>query len=79
MSLSFFRGGQYMPYINVKVGGPLTADQRRRIAREFCETLEKVANKPKNVVYIVFDEVDRSMWAVGDELLTDKDARLKKK
>lgn len=64
-----------MPYIDVKVGGPLTEDQRRQIAKEFCDTLEKVAGKPRNVVYIVFDEVDRSKWAVGNDLLTDKDAK----
>lgn len=67
-----------MPYVNVKVGGPLTDDQRREISSGICDTLEKVAGKPRHVVYVVFDEVERSKWAVGDDLLTDKDAKKNK-
>ena len=58
-----------MPYINVKVAGTLTREQKEKIAAEFTETLEKIANKPKNVTYVVFDEVQRENWAVGDKLL----------
>jgi 4-oxalocrotonate tautomerase len=60
-----------MPYINVQVAGKLTKEQKKQIASEFCETLEKVANKPKKVTYVVFDEVDRDNWAVGDRLLSE--------
>ena len=58
-----------MPYINVKVAGSLTKEQREKIAGEFADTLEKVAKKPKNVTYIVFEEVPKENWAVGDKLL----------
>lgn len=58
-----------MPYINVKVAGSLTKEQREKIAKEFTETLEKVADKPKDHTYVVFDEVARENWAVGDKLL----------
>ena len=58
-----------MPYINVKVAGSLTKEQREKIAKEFTETLEKVADKPKGHTYVVFDEVARENWAVGDKLL----------
>lgn len=66
-----------MPYINVKVGGPLTREQRKTISKEFCETLARVAGKNIATIYTVFDEIDRDYWAVGDELLTDKDAKVK--
>ena len=58
-----------MPYINVKVAGSLTKEQKEKIAKEFTETLEKVADKPKAHTYVVFDEVARENWAVGDKLL----------
>ena len=58
-----------MPYINVKVAGKLTKEQKARIARGFSEILEKVAGKPKKATTIVFDEVKRENWAQGDELL----------
>lgn len=67
-----------MPYVNVKVGGPLTEDQRREIASEICDTLGKVAGKPRHAVYVVFDEIERARWAVGDDLLTDMDAKKNK-
>ena len=58
-----------MPYINIKVAGTLSKEQKDEIAKSFSETLEKVANKPKNVTYIVFDEVAKENWAVGDKFL----------
>ena len=62
-----------MPYINVKVGGSLTVEQKREIAKDMTESLSRVAGKPVASTYVVFDEVDRSNWAVGGELLSDKD------
>ena len=58
-----------MPYINLRVAGKLTRDQKTVIAREFAETLERVAAKPKDSTYLVIDEVDRENWAKGDRLL----------
>jgi 4-oxalocrotonate tautomerase len=58
-----------MPYINLKVAGKLTRQQKETIARQFAETLEKVAGKPKNATYLVIDEVERENWAQGDNLL----------
>jgi len=58
-----------MPYISVRLVGKLTVDQKETIAREFSETLLKVAGKPKDKTNIVFDEVDALNWAEGDRLL----------
>ncbi|MDP8266640.1 MAG: 4-oxalocrotonate tautomerase family protein [Candidatus Aceula meridiana] len=58
-----------MPYINVKVAGPLTKKQKQQIADQMSETLLKVANKPKEHTYVVIDEVKRENWGVGDKLL----------
>jgi 4-oxalocrotonate tautomerase len=58
-----------MPYISLRVAGKLTREQRLSIAKEFSETLERIAKKPKDSTYLVFDEVERKNWAVGDKLL----------
>ncbi len=58
-----------MPYVNVRVAGKLSRDQKKQIAKEFSEVLERVAGKPKDATYLVFDEVDRENWAKGDTLL----------
>lgn len=56
-----------MPYINLKVVGKLTKEQKQKIAEQFSDTLLKVANKPKSVTYIVIDEVPGENFAVGDK------------
>lgn len=58
-----------MPYVNVRVVGKLTREQKQQIAKEISDTLLKVAKKAKNQTYIAFDEVDGESWAVGDTLL----------
>lgn len=61
-----------MPYINLKIAGTLTLEQKKRIAGEFVETIEKITGKPKKATYIVFEEVDRENWAVGEGLLSER-------
>ncbi len=59
-----------MPYVNVKVAGELTKDQKEKIADGITRVLEEVAGKPPKVTYVVFEEVDRENWAVGGKLLS---------
>lgn len=61
-----------MPYINLKLVGKLTVEQKEAIAREFSDTLFRVAGKPKEKTYIVIDEVDALNWAEGDVLIGKK-------
>lgn len=60
-----------MPYVSVRVAGGLSADQKREIARRFSHALLDVAGKKPETTYVVFDEVDRENWAVGENLLSD--------
>jgi len=57
-----------MPYISLRVLGKLSKEQKQAIAKEFSETLERVAGKPKDATYLVFDEVERGNWAQGEQL-----------
>ena len=59
--------GIHMPYVNLKLVGTLTKEQKEKIAEQFSDTLQNVANKPKEHTYIVIDEVPGSNWAVGDK------------
>lgn len=58
-----------MPYINVKVAGQLSREQREQIVKEMTDTMKRVAGKPEAATYIVIDEVPRDQWAKGGELL----------
>ena len=57
-----------MPYISLRVVGKLSKEQKTKIAKEFAETLERVAGKPKDATYLVFDEVQGENWAHGEKL-----------
>jgi len=62
-----------MPYVNVKVAGKLSREQKREIVEGITKLLEKVANKPPSATYVVIEEVDRDNWGKGGRLLSDKD------
>jgi 4-oxalocrotonate tautomerase len=53
----------------LKLIGKLTREQKTAIAKEFSETLERVAGKPKNLTTLVIEEVSKENWAQGDSLL----------
>ncbi len=48
-----------MPYVNIRIAGTLTRDQKKQIAAEITDTLERIALKPKSYTYIAFDELAR--------------------
>ena len=60
-----------MPYVNLKVAGSLTREQKKKIAQEITDTLERIAHKPKSYTYIVFEEVEMEDWAIAGDLLDE--------
>ena len=58
-----------MPYINVKLAGNLNKDQKKEIAEEITELMQRVAKKPASYTYIVFEEIKTEDWAIGGNLL----------
>lgn len=60
-----------MPYVNVKVAGKLTKEQKEKIVEGITKLLEEIANKPPQSTYIVIDEVERENWGKGGKLLSD--------
>ena len=59
-----------MPYVNVKVAGKLTKDQKEKIAQGVTKLLEDVASKAPSTTYVVIEEIERDNWAVGGNLLS---------
>jgi 4-oxalocrotonate tautomerase len=60
-----------MPYINVRVAGKLTGDQKRQIVSRMTQIMEEVAGKPPSATYITIDELSRQNWAKSGKLLED--------
>jgi 4-oxalocrotonate tautomerase len=61
-----------MPYVNIRIAGKLSREQKAKIAAEITDTLERIALKPKNYTYIAFDELPDENWAIGGQLLDEE-------
>jgi 4-oxalocrotonate tautomerase len=61
-----------MPYVNVKVAGKLSKEQKQKIVEGITKLLEEVAGKPPSATYVVIEEIDRDNWGKGGKLLSDK-------
>ncbi len=61
-----------MPYVNIRIAGTLSREQKKKIAEEVTDTLERVAHKPKSYTYIAFDELPIENWAIAGELLGEE-------
>ena len=64
---TIFKRSNKMPFIDLKLVGKLTKQQKEIIAKEFSETLLRVAGKPKESTYLVIEEVEGQNWAQGDK------------
>lgn len=60
-----------MPYVNIRVAGQLSREQKVEICEGVTEVIAKVANKPKDSVLIFIDEEERDNISKGGVLLSD--------
>jgi len=60
-----------MPYVNLKLAGSITREQKQKIAQEITATLERHAHKPPEYTYITFEEVAYEDWAIAGRLLDE--------
>ena len=60
-----------MPFVNIKLAGSVAKEQKKQIAKEITETLQKHAHKPPSYTYIVFEEVAFEDWAIAGKLLDE--------
>lgn len=61
-----------MPFIQVKVAGTLSREQKEKIVTTITNLMEEVAHKPPSATYIVIDEVKRENWAKSGALLAEE-------
>ncbi|MGW8195005.1 MAG: tautomerase family protein [Desulforhopalus sp.] len=58
-----------MPYVNIRVAGTLSHDQKEKICKGVTEIISKEANKPPESVLIFIDEVAHQNIAKGGKLM----------
>jgi 4-oxalocrotonate tautomerase len=62
-----------MPYVNIRIAGSLSRAQKKQIAQEITDTLERVAYKPRSYTYVAFDELPDENWAIAGKLLDEEE------
>ena len=62
-----------MPVVTIKIAGSLNREQKKQIAAEITDTLERLAHKPKKYTYIAFEELAHENWAIAGQLLDEED------
>ena len=60
-----------MPYVNIRVAGTLSKEQKQKIAKGVTEVISEVANKPKEAVLLFIDEESPDNIAKGGVLVGD--------
>lgn len=58
-----------MPYVNIRVAGTLSKQQKTEICEGVTEVIAKVAGKPKDSILIFIDEVAHENISKGGILL----------
>ena len=58
-----------MPFVNIKLLGKLTREQKQEIVKGITELLQKVAGKDPKVINIVIEELERENWGKEGKLL----------
>jgi 4-oxalocrotonate tautomerase len=61
-----------MPYVNIRVAGQLTVNQKAEISEGVTNVIAKAANKPKDSILIFIDELPHENIAKGGSLLQKK-------
>ncbi|HIJ79011.1 MAG: 4-oxalocrotonate tautomerase family protein [Desulfobulbaceae bacterium] len=58
-----------MPYVNIRVAGKLSSDQKNQICAGVTKVIAEVANKPESSILIFIDEVEHGNISSGGKLL----------
>ncbi|MEE4135266.1 MAG: 4-oxalocrotonate tautomerase family protein [Desulforhopalus sp.] len=58
-----------MPYVNIRVAGTLSVEQKEKISSGVTEVISREANKPPESVLIFIDEVPHGNIAKAGKLL----------
>lgn len=64
--------GVIMPYVNIRVAGTLTKEQKQKISKGVTEVISREANKPPEAILIFIDEVPHENIAKAGKLLEPK-------
>jgi len=60
-----------MPYVNVRVAGKLSKEQKKQIAEGVTRVIVEATGKAATSTHVVIEEVPKDSWAKGGVLLSE--------
>ena len=60
-----------MPYVNIKIAGSLSREQKDKISKGVTDVICREANKPPESVLIFIDEIERDNVAKAGKLVSE--------
>ncbi len=60
-----------MPFVNIKLAGKITKQQKADIAKEVTESICRIANKTPESVLVLIEDIDKEQWAKKGILVSD--------
>ena len=57
-----------MPVVRVSMWDGRTREQKEKLAEAITRDVEEIAKTPREHVWIIFEDVKKSDWAIGGEL-----------
>ena len=61
-----------MPYVNIRVAGELSVEQKKEMSKNVTKAIAEAANKPPESILIFIDEVPKENIAKAGKLLHEK-------
>ena len=60
-----------MPFVNIRILEGHPKERKDEIARRVVETISEVAKVPKEVIWVVFEDVTADDWYVGPSRVSE--------
>jgi 4-oxalocrotonate tautomerase len=60
-----------MPFVNIRILEGHSKERKDEIARRVTETISEVAQVPKEVIWVVFEDVTADDWYVGQSRVSE--------
>jgi 4-oxalocrotonate tautomerase len=61
-----------MPFVHIEWVEGRTLDQKRELTKRITDAVAEVAGVPQDRVHVIFNEMKKDDYAVGGELMIDK-------
>ena len=60
-----------MPYVNIRVAGTLSKEQKEKISKGVTDVISEEANKPPESILIMIDELEKDNIAKAGKLVSN--------